>query len=524
MTFADPDSATVVGPTPPPTVMRGPAHADNYRVKVGRYGDRWYRDPLPYDSLAPEALSDEAYPSFSIVKGASGKDWTYVSLKRVAHADDLATIAGKGYYERYEKLKVINKLDLSAAMRRGTNVHIYAECLAYGVPQYLSPASDGAAYFPMVEKMFAELNPKLIAAEFVCIHRSLHGIGYGGTSDGIYEIDGKRYMVDWKSRSEDADHDCYPEEAGQIGAYVGCEYIIMEDTEPANPHGAKRAHMPALDGGLIVSIKPDSYEVYPIALDEAIEHFHAMHSWWTARRDESKPIGPKWAPRQNVSMEDQLQESLDYVERRNGLYARFYALTKKQQEEFTERLSAVDPHDLDNVERVLDDIEHPPNLLDMAKARMARDAEREADRRLSAEGGTADPDDVALFQARWDLGGITDQGKRWIARIVEEAIHDGHDFRLSVFNTQRRANIYNALTEWAAERFDVTDDTAFRAVLRAVSTDTIDERLGFAVGSLTTEEAAALRNLVTEIAAGRWTYVKPLDADSRWEPSTTSAS
>jgi len=27
--------------------MRGPAHAENYRIKVGRYKDRWYRDPLP---------------------------------------------------------------------------------------------------------------------------------------------------------------------------------------------------------------------------------------------------------------------------------------------------------------------------------------------------------------------------------------------------------------------------------------------------------------------------------------------
>ena len=127
-TFADPDSATMAGPKPPPTVMRGPAHADNYRVKVGRYGDRWYCDPLPADDQFPAAPEGVAYPSVSIVKGASGKDWTFTSLKRVAHAENLADIAAKGFYERYEQLKVINKLDLSSAMRRGTNVHTHAEC------------------------------------------------------------------------------------------------------------------------------------------------------------------------------------------------------------------------------------------------------------------------------------------------------------------------------------------------------------------------------------------------------------
>ena len=250
MSFADPDSATVAGPTPPPTVMRGPTHADNYRIKVGRYKDRWYRDPLPADDTWNGTPDTESYPSVSIVKGASGKDWTYTSLKRIAHADDLAELAGKGFYERYERFKVINQLDLSAAMRRGTNVHTWAECIAYGVPQYLNVNGEGGGYFPIVDQLFADLNPKLIAAEFVCIDRELHGIGYGGTSDGIFEIDGKRYMVDWKSRGADSDHGCYPEEAGQIGAYVGCQYIIMADDDPTNPHGAKREQMPKLDGGL----------------------------------------------------------------------------------------------------------------------------------------------------------------------------------------------------------------------------------------------------------------------------------
>lgn len=518
--FADPGPTSVAGPKPPPTVMRGPAHADNYRIKVGRYKDRWYRDPLPADDDREAAPEGESYPSVSIVKGASGKDWTYTSLKRIAHSGDLAELAQRSFYERYERFKVINALDLSAAMRRGTNVHTWAECNAYGVPQYLTPNDDGAVYFPIVDKLFEELQPKLVAAEFVCIHRTLNGVGYGGTSDGIFEIDGGLYMVDWKSRGEESDHDCYPEEAGQLGGYIGCQYIIVEDDDPANPHGARRDLMPELDGALIVSIKPDSYEVYPVDLDKAIDHFHAMHAWWAARRTEGQTAGAKWAPRRAVPLEQQLQESLDHVERRNALRVRHDKLTKAQQAEFRER--AIDINDLDAIEQAIDDIVNPPTVLDMAKARMAKDLEREADRRLSLEGGLADPDDVALFEARWELGGISEPGKRWIGRIVMEATEAGHDFRLSALRSQRRADIYNALTEWAV-RFE-PDAGPFHAAVAAVGPVWPgDDSLGVVIGSLTTIEAAALRHLVTEIVEGRWSLTY-LDGVPQWNPTNTSES
>ncbi len=541
--IGDPDSATMAGPTPPPTVMRGPAHADNYRIKVGRYKDRWYRDPLPADDRWNGTPDHESYPSVSIVKSASGKDWTYVSLKRIAHADDLAEIAGKGYFERYERFKVINQLDLSAAMRRGTNVHTWAECIAYGVPQYLNQAGEGGAYFPIVDQLFADLNPKLVAAEFVCIHRSLHGVGYGGTSDGIFEIDGKRYMVDWKSRGEDSDHDVYPEEAGQIGGYVGCEYIIIEDDDPSNPHGAKRTDMPKLDGALIVSIKPDSYEVYPIELDRAIDHFHAMHAWWNARRIEGQTTGPKWPPRRAVwngpagagvptinppadpgTLTEQLEASIDHV-RKQRLYQRFDKLTPKQRAEFEEQIGGIDRENLDSVERLLDDIENPPTLLDQARERMAKDAERDAARRLSAEGGPPDPDDVKMFTVAWDF--MSTEAKRWVTKVVEEGIEGGSDFRLTTLSTQRRADLFCALTEWGTH-MGADDDRAFRAAINVVAStaivlnhiDTLST--GRLVGSLTTTDAAALRNLVTEIVEGRMALVIELDGSPHWEQLTTT--
>jgi hypothetical protein len=230
-----------------------------------------------------------------------------------------------------------------------------------------------------------------------------------------------------------------------------------------------------------------------------------------------------------TELEEQLQASLDMIEarkaeRREGLYNRYDKLTKTQQDEFNDRVGGIDVNNLDSVERLLDDIVTPTSVLDMAKARMAKDAQREADRRLADEGGEADNDDVVLFTARWELGGLTDQGKRWVARLVTEAIEGGVDFRLSALNSQRRADIYNALTEWAAARLETDDEVPFRAMLFAVGPPQSNEPLGVVVGKLLAIEAAALRVLVTEIVEGRWTLVHELDGGPHWEPNNTTTS
>lgn len=277
------------------SILRGPADADNFRVKVGRYNDRWYCDPLPADTIASVTPDNEVFPSVSTCKKASGSDWSYVALKRVAAAIDTPTynrLDQQPYEHRYEALKTINKLGLEAAGRRGTNVHLMAEAHLYGRLPTVGPDDPGADYKPAVDQFFNHYQPTLIAAEFVCIHRTLNGTGYGGTSDAILAIDGKNYLVDWKSRGVDSDHSAYPEEAAQIGAYARADYIIVE-----GEHGSERRFVPELDGGLIVSIKPDGCRVYPIDLDAAFQHWTALHAWWVARRDERAAVGRQWAAR-----------------------------------------------------------------------------------------------------------------------------------------------------------------------------------------------------------------------------------
>lgn len=278
----------------PDTVeLRGPADADHFRVKVGRYGDRWYTDPLDGDHIAP--ASDATFPSVSTCKKASGSDWSFVALKRVATAMDTekyAKLAQWPWGDRYEALKAINKLGLNGAAHRGTNVHLMAEARLYGRPDVVGQGDPGWEYRGAVDQFFDQYQPTLVAAEFVCIHRTLNGAGYGGTSDAIIEIDGKRYLVDWKSRGVDSEHGGYPEEAAQIAGYAGADYIIVESAM-----GPQRQHVPHLDGGLIVSIKPDGCRVYPVDLDKGFAHWTALHAWWVARQAERAPVGRPLAPR-----------------------------------------------------------------------------------------------------------------------------------------------------------------------------------------------------------------------------------
>lgn len=280
----------------PPSVLRGPADADHYRVKVGRYNDRWYTDPLPGCDIAP-AISDAnaTWPSVSSIKKASGSDWTFTALKRVA--EELKAkpdaLAGLDYDACYDRLKSINKLGLNRAASRGTNVHTYFEKGLRGQPIDVAEhaGEPGAEYLPAVRAFFDTYQPELIAAEVVCIDRDLHGVGYGGTSDGLIRIDGRTYWVDWKSRGADSDHGAYSEEAAQLGAYASAAYMLVED------NGPKRQSLPDADGGLIVSVKPDGVRLYPIDLDKAADHWRSLHAWWIAKRDEKAAIGRPLAPR-----------------------------------------------------------------------------------------------------------------------------------------------------------------------------------------------------------------------------------
>lgn len=216
----------------------------------------------------------------------------------------------------------------------------------------------------------------------------------------------------------------------------------------------------------------------------------------------------------------------EQAQRKEALYARYDKLSQTDQDIFGARAAGIDTSDLDAVEALLDAIENPPTTLDLAKKRMADDAKRESDRRLSAEGGPASEDDVKVFEARWELG-MREHAKKWTGKIVKEAIDAGADFRLSTLNTQRRADIYCALTEWATtDLYDPKDDAPFRAAIVAAldgdtapAGDVMTAPLGLLLGELTTTQAAHLRLVVTEIARDRMALAYTDDGTPTWVPN-----
>ncbi len=270
--------------------LMGPADADHYRIKVGNFGSRFYVDPLPACDIAP--TTEAHWPAISTIKKANSSDWSFVALKRVAEALERRPrdLDGLTLDERYERLKAYNKTGLAAAADRGTSVHAKLERALRGEPATTFPGDPGNDYIDAINAFIADHKPELIAAEVVAVNRTLNGVGYGGTLDVIARIGGKAYIIDWKSRGADSSHGAYADEARQIGGYASAEYLIVD--------GPQRVRLPDLDGGLIVSIKPDGYRVYPVDLETAAAQWRDLHTWWCAKRGESASIGKPWAPRE----------------------------------------------------------------------------------------------------------------------------------------------------------------------------------------------------------------------------------
>lgn len=263
------------------TVLRGPADADHFRVKVGRYGDRWYHDPLPACDVAP-ACTDE-WPSVSIVKNAWPKFLTSWAASEAAKyaADNLSTLA---QLDRAAVIALVSKAhdrSRDGAASRGTAVHAIVEALSEGREPDPLIEAECADWSEAARKVVADIEPEWLLSEAVVINRQL---GCGGTLDAVWRISGKTYVVDFKSRAV-GKHGAYQDEAAQLGAYASAGYCIVE-----RDGRAARQRLPHIDAGLIVSICPDGYRLYPIDIDAAREDFAVLRGFWQRMQD-SKPIG-----------------------------------------------------------------------------------------------------------------------------------------------------------------------------------------------------------------------------------------
>ena len=471
-----------------------PEPAETYRRKVGRFRERWYHDPLPSCNIA-DADTEWTGPSVSAVKKASGSDWSCVAIKRItrAYLDDPTRWADMDAKAIAADMRTINRDGLGDAASRGTGVHLIAEGLADGRPRDV--VGDAIAYRASVQAFFADHQPKMVAAEFVCLHRSLHGVGYGGTTDGLVVIDGKRYYIDWKPRGEDSNHGAYPEEAAQLGAYWGAEYAIV---------GGARKRVADVDGGLIVSIKPDGYEVFPVDLEAAFEHFTAMHAWWVARRTERRSIGKPWTA-----------ETGQGPDRRDILRAKYESLDDTAQAAYA--ALGVDRDDLDAVEaglRSVDPFWQHSEPVPLPQVNDVPAPKREA----PEEGADVAESDVTVVRQHAER--LDEHQRAWIGAIVTETKQAHASIHLSERPTVRRFEVARGLIAFAREYIDggqdaearqSADDLLRACVALAVGDDAWREgaSLGAVVALLSAHDAAFFAQAVADLADRRLTLSFP---------------
>ena len=273
--------------------------SDPNRFRSSYYGARYYIDPLP-SCLVADA-TEERWPAVSTIKKAwtgpfskkhsDGVVYPLDALRVAKFADaNWQTLADDA--ERISAMAASATADLAAASGRGTAVHTMIEDLINGATTLWPGIAD--EYSSACQAIVDDLDMELIASEVVVIRRGDdESCGWGGTVDAIARIGDKTYVIDWKSRGADSNHGAYDTEAAQVGAYASADYVLSD----GHWDEVERVAMPKIDGALIVSIRPDSYALYPIDIEPARDAARSLASTWEHKRQGSalarKAIGPE---------------------------------------------------------------------------------------------------------------------------------------------------------------------------------------------------------------------------------------
>ena len=284
---------------------------DPERFRVLYRGGRRYVDREPADGTwEPTGEKDKLINCTTVAKAISsdaffkkvGSSRVPLDALRVAkYADEnLERLAGMESDERIEAMATAATRDLNRAAERGTAVHSLIEALLKGQPPLIL---DGEAeqYLDIAEKVATDFADQLTHMEVVAFHRDHpeRGLDYAGTFDGF----GKSVFLDWKTRGPDAKHGAYEKEVAQLGLGTLCSYYFDVDRDG----NLVRTAMPSFDELLVVSIRPDSYEVYPIdpvlaadVAEKAIEVYTAKSTAASRARAATgrpRPMAGETAPR-----------------------------------------------------------------------------------------------------------------------------------------------------------------------------------------------------------------------------------
>lgn len=536
------------------TILLAPADADNFRLT--KDWGRWYFDPYPTDNIAP--ATEDVWPSYSRVKASAEGDWSFMAPMRFAALDpaELHRIADLDHTFRLKAFRDHHDHAKQTAYGRGTIVHLWAEDLARGgEPREITDAWLQAKKYPAAARTEAEqyraaiidffqvYQPEPVALEYVTIHRTLNGHGYGATPDGLFTIEGDLAALDWKTRGAESQHTVYEAEPPQIACGVHAEYMIVGDGD-----GAMRQLIPKVDVGYVVSIKPDGARLYPIDIPKAWDHFQHWHQWWVHRLDERAsikrilparrtqqiaaptpspvveqpagvaaedtatpaPIESGAAPAVTTAgKESPAPDSPSFADQRKALLARHAALTPAQKRQFKER--NLHPAQLEDIAALLDELENPPSVREMAALADliggSPRAKAPAPPTPPAEG--PDVDEATWAPVVAAANALPAAAKTWCGRLFTESRDAGVTFHRASAPTLRRYELYRGLVafaKWGVDTADGWDDTLLALVYAASGGDDATQFAnvtpGHALGSLDADEAATFAQLVDRLVAG----------------------
>lgn len=467
-----------------------------FRIKVGQYSDRWYIDPLPSCDLA-EADPEWKAPSVSTIKKASTKDWTAVTLKRLAYWMHQAKPQLNDLMpdEIEARLIAAKSESLDLAAERGTQIHKMFEVYADGGDiSSVELGAEAMRYARTVRRILRDHQPKIVLSEFVVISRD---IGYGGTGDAIWEIDGALYLVDYKSRSNK--NAKYLEEAWQLSAYGHGDYLIV-----AGEDGPKRIPVPELAGGLVISITPSSYRFYPVDLAAAAPGFIALRdlAGWKAQGTRAV-FGKEWE-NPKPTRDHWVRDRIEVLKEMDGIAP----LLERWPESVTKPKHKTEPYSDAEIDLLLPAIEWAEKIVtapwcDPDPKPPEGPEQPELTPEPEPEGPTFKPDEgdlmpTALVAIEHRYAQLNDAQREWIRSIVEEARVAGWPIRVAEEPTARRVFIARALILAVERRLE---PSAFQAVLQTVYEDVTQEQLeqlplGHWVGLLSWEQASTFAALV----------------------------
>lgn len=204
-------------------------------------GSRLYVHPLTNEK-APSVttIMKEGIAKPFLTKAATGLSGKYAA----ENWDELHQMPS---WERVEMIRYASDREWQKARDIGTAVHEAAEAWAKGEPHAYS--KEISPYMTSFVNFIMEKRPVFLHSEITTWSRK-HG--YAGTADAICEINGKTYLIDYKTGKR-----VHPEVAMQLSALAFADFLI-------SPEG-KESSIPHIDALAAVHIRPRSWHFYTVA-------------------------------------------------------------------------------------------------------------------------------------------------------------------------------------------------------------------------------------------------------------------